>query len=84
MVHLAFEMMKGLNEGNVLGIIVAELRFGFIRMGMELEDGELEKFMENIQSRCTQHLLAMRIAQQSFEDGGTFETVLPKVMQIFD
>lgn len=81
---LVFEFMRELNEGTKAEIIIAKMRNQFLLSGIEPEDGELEKLMENIQSQCAQHLLAMRIAQQSFEDGETSETVLPKVMQIID
>lgn len=74
------QMLSDLAEGTDCLTAVAKLRASFICAGFDFDIDDLEEFASVVKTKCAKHVLAVKMAQQSFENGATSDTILPQIV----
>lgn len=75
-----FNLLVDCAQGEEPQIATAKLNASLLCMGVTFEDDELKQITDKIETSCAKHILALKMAQQSFENGETSETVLPQIV----
>lgn len=74
------QLLADLADGTDYLTAVAKLRTSFICAGFDFDIDDLEGFASNVKTKCAKHVLAVKMAQQSFENGETSDSVLPQIV----